>query len=217
MSLIEIRVAALCASALLLGGCPQPKGYIASTTDPVAQQEPAVEAPSQAGSQVEEPVASDPADWPTLSEIPIVRKNVAEGPSVITVETAEIPDRPTKITNQAAAERLFDNSGVTLQWISWERRGPVFVAIDENGIWWLSAQQKGADEGGIRMEGHISEIGADYFLFSGDIKIIGTPDADRFCGANRQWRFAVTQNRKYWRLREFEWCDQLTDYIDIYF
>ena len=24
-------------------------------------------------------------------------------------------------------------------------------------------------------------------------------------------------NRRYWRMREFEWCDRLTDYIDIYF
>jgi hypothetical protein len=39
----------------------------------------------------------------------------------------------------------------------------------------------------------------------------------RRCEQTGEWRFAVTQNRKYWRLRQFEWCDYLTDYIDIYF
>ncbi len=45
----------------------------------------------------------------------------------------------------------------------------------------------------------------------------GTPDAGRRCEANKAWRFAVTQNRPWWRLREFEWSDGLTDYVDIYF
>jgi len=27
----------------------------------------------------------------------------------------------------------------------------------------------------------------------------------------------VTQNRRYWRIRTFEWCDDLTDYVDVYF
>ena len=29
------------------------------------------------------------------------------------------------------------------------------------------------------------------------------------------WVYA--DGRKYWRLRDFDWCDGLTDYIDIYF
>ena len=63
----------------------------------------------------------------------------------------------------------------------------------------------------------MTEIGADYFVFDGTIRIADTPDAGRRCEADKVWHFAVTQNRPYWRLREFEWCDGLTDYIDIYF
>ena len=51
----------------------------------------------------------------------------------------------------------------------------------------------------------------------GRIAIIDTPDPGRQCIRNGPMRFAVTQNRPYWRLREFEWCDGLTDYVDIYF
>lgn len=167
--------------------------------------------------EIEEPVSSGPMDLPALSDIVIVRKNMAEGPSVITVEMDEIPQNPTKINDQAAAERLFDNSGVTLQWIGWEKRGRVFIAIDENGVWWITAEHRGEGGAGLKLEGHISEIGSDYFLYTGEVTVIGTPNPDRFCGDSKQWRFAVTQNRKYWRLREFEWCDGLTDYIDVYF
>jgi hypothetical protein len=46
----------------------------------------------------------------------------------------------------------------------------------------------------------ITEIGDDYFLLNGRITIGDTPDAGRSC----------------YRLREFERCDYLTDYADIY-
>ena len=49
------------------------------------------------------------------------------------------------------------------------------------------------------------------------IRIADAPDPGRMCEATKSWHFAVTQNRRYYRLREFEWCDGLTDYIDIYF
>lgn len=211
------RVLALISGAVMLGGCPPPDGYVASTPAPAAKQEPVTDPPVQAHTEPEEPISSGPMQLPALSDIAIVRKNLAEGPSVITVEMAEIPEMPTKITNQAEAERLFGNSGITLQWIGWEKRGPVLVLVDENDVWWLTAEHRGADGAALKLEGRITEIGPDHFLFDGEITIMGTPDVDRFCDQNKEWRFAVTQNRKYYRLREFEWCDGLTDYIDIYF
>lgn len=152
---------------------------------------------------------------PALRELTLVRSNMAEAPNTLAVEEAQIPTAPTRILDAAAAERLFGNSGVTLQWIGWEERGQVWIAIDEAGNWWLTAEQRG--NGSLKLEGWIAEIGTDYFLLDAEITIWGAPDTDRFCDANKQWRFAITQNRQYWRLREFEWCDRLTDYIDIYF
>jgi len=151
------------------------------------------------------------------SELNVVRSSRDDTPSTITVEKAEVPAQPTRILDDAAAERLFGNSGITLQWIDWEERGPTWVAVTEDGHWMLLGGQGEPAGASLEIEGFITEIGSDYFIFSGTIKMFDTPDQGRFCSATKEWRFAVTQNRKYWRLREFEWCDRLTDYIDIYF
>ena len=94
---------------------------------------------------------------------------------------------------------------------------PVWVAVAQSGHWSLLAGQKDKDGGTLDLEGFITEIGADYFVFQGTVKIIGAPDEERLCNVTKAWRFEVTQNRSYYRLREFEWCDGLTDYIDLYF
>lgn len=142
-------------------------------------------------------------------------------------DTSAAPARPKALPTFApdatvahdseALERLKNNAGVTLQWISWERRGTAWVR-EEGGVVRLTASQTAADgPGRLTLDGLVTEIGADYFIFAGRISIVGTPDANRRCETERSdWRFAVTQNRPYWRLREFEWCDGLTDYIDIY-
>ncbi len=174
-------------------------------------------APEAAAQQSPPPPIEAPNYLPELRELQIVRSNRPEAPSTITVEAAEIPSQPTRILDPEAAEKLFGNSGITLQWIGWEERGQTWVAVDADGHWWFTAMQQGENGQRLRLEGVVTEIGSDYFLYDGTIKISSTPDADRFCDAAKQWRFAITQNRQYWRLREFEWCDRLTDYIDIYF
>ncbi|WP_234029562.1 hypothetical protein [Erythrobacter sp. THAF29] len=124
---------------------------------------------------------------------------------------------PPVITSERDAERLRNLEGATLQWLGWEKRGKVVSYVDQDGVWWLTTELRGKDDAGLKLEGVITEIGKDYFLIHAEITIMGTPDPDRFCDVNKIWRFAVTQNRSYYRLREFEWCDGLTDYIDFYF
>lgn len=124
----------------------------------------------------------------------------------------------TRILDRDAAYRLRNNSGITLQWIDWDTRGDVTVTVGEDGVWRLSGAQGAPDgPGRVSVEGTVTEIGADYFLLDGRVAIADTPDAGRQCSADKLWRFGVTQGREYWRLREFEWCDGLTDYVDIYF
>ncbi|MFM7404093.1 MAG: hypothetical protein ACKO1N_08385 [Erythrobacter sp.] len=119
------------------------------------------------------------------------------------------------------ADRLRGLDGVTLQWISFDRRdnarGDASVTIDEAGVWRLYAMQTGSNAAKMVVDGAITEIGADYFELAGTVTILNTPDEGRTCERNGTWRFAVTQNRKCYRLRQFEWCDYLTDYIDLYF
>lgn len=123
---------------------------------------------------------------------------------------------PTRILDRAAAERLRRNKGLTLQWIDWDRRGTARITVDQRGVWRLRGEQaNGAAR--IILDGVVTEIGQDYFTLDGQIAINDAPDVSRRCLADKTWHFAVTQNRPYWRLREFEWCDALTDYIDIYF
>lgn len=130
------------------------------------------------------------------------------------------PEAPaaTRILSQNAAHRLRNNSGMTLQWITWDRRGDVEVTVDADGAWHLAGSQSAQDgPGRVTVEGVVTEIGADYFLLDGRVAITDTPDPGRRCSEDKVWRFGVTQGRQYWRLREFEWCDGLTDYVDIYF
>lgn len=127
------------------------------------------------------------------------------------------PATPTHILDERSAERLRANKGLTLQWIDWDHRGTATVT-NKDGVWRLHGRQAGANGPGLlALDGVITEIGADYFTFQGKITIADTPDPGRTCSADKTWHFAVTQNRSYYRLREFEWCDGLTDYIDVYF
>jgi hypothetical protein len=68
----------------------------------------------------------------------------------------------------------------------------------------------------VELEGDVLSIDTKHFIFRGRIALIDTPDKDRPCIKDGDSEFAITQSRKYWRMREFEWCDHLTDYIDIY-
>lgn len=132
-------------------------------------------------------------------------------------EQPQTPPGSTRVLDRAAAERLLGASGITLQWISWDYRGSL-SAWQEAGTIRLRGSQDAADgKGRLELDGEVREIGSDYFLFDGRIAIRDTPDRGRRCEADKLWRFAITQNRPYWRLREFEWCDGLTDYVDIYF
>lgn len=123
----------------------------------------------------------------------------------------------TRVLSTNDVARLGTVQGITLQWIGWNERGQVKVRTDENGIWWLKGEQRGDRGARVSVEGHIVEIGEDYFLLDGNVTIAESPNIGRSCSDDKVWRFAVTQNRRYYRLREFEWCDSLTDYIDIYF
>lgn len=124
---------------------------------------------------------------------------------------------PTVVRSETDAQRLLTVQGVTLQWIGWEERGDVRVSRSNDGHWWLTGAQEDESGAGLRLKGFIMEIGEDYFLFDGRIEITDAPSKGRFCDEHKIWRFEATQRRAYYRLREFEWCDGLTDYIDIYF
>lgn len=123
--------------------------------------------------------------------------------------------QPTVVEDAAALQRLRRNSGVTLQWISWDRRGRVQVT-DRSGRVHLSGSQAG-NGGRLELDGDVVSIDRTSFTFQGRIVITDTPDAGRDCVRDGTYEFRITQNRRYWRLQQMEMCDGLTDYVDIYF
>lgn len=126
------------------------------------------------------------------------------------------PDR-TVVNDPAALRRLQRNSGVTLQWISFESeaRGHVRVS-NANGVVHLTGAQRNGDAS-VEIDGDVLRIERDRFFFRGRIDIRNTPDPGRTCAREGEFEFRVTQNRRYWRLQQMEACDGLTDYVDIYF
>ncbi len=139
--------------------------------------------------------------------------------------TAQMPqgDAPTAANpdvipyNQVGLERLLNNQGITLQWIGWDQRGQVRTHMDNGALYITGTQSESGGPGELFVQGKVIEIGSNYFILDGTISISDTPDRGRACEQNKFWHFAITQNRAYYRLREFEWCDGLTDYVDIYF
>ena len=139
-------------------------------------------------------------------------------------EVSNVPPAPantvvnmTEVRNQAALEKLRGNAGLTLQWISWNDRGILDVSQRGAVVHLKGVQLQPGGPGRLEIDGDVVSIDSDSFIFRGRIAILDTPDAGRSCIKNGDSEFAITQNRKYWRMREFEWCDRLTDYIDIYF
>lgn len=124
---------------------------------------------------------------------------------------------PTRVISLDDLNRLAATKGITLQWIDWTARGQVRVLVADDGVWRIIGSQTGPGDAFVGVDGVITEVGPNYFTLTGTVTIENTPDPGRNCKATDNWRFEITQNRKYYRLRQFEWCDGLTDYIDIYF
>ena len=95
-------------------------------------------------------VSSDPIGGP--HPVPI-STNAAD--SVV----APVSEQPTRILSQRDADRLLGNTGLTLQWIGWERRGPVSIAPDDRGVWHVRGAQTGSDGGELEVDGIITERG----------------------------------------------------------
>lgn len=133
------------------------------------------------------------------------------------VEDGPDSQTPTRVLSATDLARIAQPKGITLQWISWDYRGEARVLVNGAGQWFLDARQSGDGDAFVSVNGIITEVGDKYFILKGTISMINTPDPGRRCEAEDSWRFEITQNRQYYRLRRFEWCDGLTDYIDLYF
>jgi hypothetical protein len=141
---------------------------------------------------------------------------------IITNAPAQSPPAPgerTLVNDRAALARLQRNSGITLQWISFESpaRGHVVARMNGGLLHLAGAQRARNGPGQVTLDGDVLRIDARSFTFRGRIVITDAPDRDRNCVRDGTYEFRVTGQRRYWRLQEMTVCDGLTDYVDIYF
>ena len=127
------------------------------------------------------------------------------------------PVKETEVRNQSALEKLRGNAGIAVQWNYDSSRGDLEVTQIGDVVHLKGIQNAVSGKGRLEIDGDVLSIDATHFIFRGRISMIDTPDEGRKCIKDGDSEFAITQNREYWRMREFEWCDGLTDYIDIYF
>jgi hypothetical protein len=136
-------------------------------------------------------------------------------------EARPSPVQRTEILDRAALNRLKRNSGVSLQWISWDRsRGHVRVEDTDGVIRLHGSQQQRNGPGRLEIDGTILRIDGTSFVFQGTVAIRQAPEDRAECLRNGTLHFRVTGTRRYWRLQEMGTCPgavNYTDYVDIYF
>jgi hypothetical protein len=129
------------------------------------------------------------------------------------------PGEHTIVNDRTAMGRLRRNSGLTLQWISFENPGRGHVVAQMNGgLLHLNGYQAARNgTGRVTIDGDVVRINPRSFFFRGSIIITDTPDVGRNCVREGLYEFRATGQRRYWRLQNFEACGGLADYVDIYF
>ncbi len=143
---------------------------------------------------------------PVFAAIALASCTVQDAAPIATPPTPAI-DSQVIPYDKAGLERLLQNKGITLQWIGWNDRGSVLSRMDDGVLYLTGVQDSSTGPGKLLVDGNVIEIGSDYFILDGTIRITDAPDIGRACEKKKLWHFAITQNRKYYRLREFEWCD----------
>jgi hypothetical protein len=141
------------------------------------------------------------------------------GLALLCLPLAAAEAQRTIVNDGAALARLRRNSGITLQWISFESpaRGHVRVSEAAGRIHLTGSQMRRGGAGRLELDGDVVEIGELGFTFRGRIAITDAPDPGRACLRDGTYEFRITGRRRYWRLQQMEQCDGLTDYVDIYF
>lgn len=125
----------------------------------------------------------------------------------------------TVVSDAKAKAMLLGKHKLSLQWISWDYFGTATVS-NAKGVMRLKGEQK-ARRGNdfVKIDGVITSIDAKEFKFDGTIITQISHIAEgKPCERTGEMTFRITGKRKYWRLQEMDNpCDEVTDYVDIYF
>ena len=129
------------------------------------------------------------------------------------------PAPQTIVKDATALHRLQRNSGITLQWIGFvtPQRGRLRAHMEDGVLALTGSQQSPDGSEQLTIDGYVELIDERSFTFVGDIVILNSPTSPRECVRQGRFNFRAAGKRRYWRLQQMQSCDNLTDYVDIYF
>lgn len=141
-----------------------------------------------------------------------------------TAAMAQKPEKayPKAVVNDMAAKRLLLGAHrFSLQWISWDYFGKATVT-ERNGALLINGEQRGRGASSsdyVTMNGVITRVDAKAFTFEGEIVVqVSHNNEGKPCRRTGEMTFRITGNRRYWRLVEMKNpCEDIVDYVDIYF
>lgn len=125
----------------------------------------------------------------------------------------------TVVKDNGAKARLLGPHRLSLQWISWTRFGRA-VVTEKDGVLNISGEQSARGTGDyLKIKGVFTEVDTREIKFKGTIETkVSHINEGKPCKREGEMTFHITQNRRYWRLKEMDNpCDPVTDYVDIYF
>lgn len=124
----------------------------------------------------------------------------------------------TVINSASAKKMLLGKHRFSLQWISWDYFG-IATVTDKKGVLYLKGEQKGrAADDYLTIDGIITQIDEREFTFNGKIVTkVSRINGGEPCPREGEMTFAITKNRRYWRLQDMRNpCEGVLDYVDVF-
>lgn len=124
----------------------------------------------------------------------------------------------TIVKSSKAKKMLMGRHKIALQWISWDFFGRANVT-EKRGVMYLKGRQDGGEKNFVTVDGIITSVSEKEFTFDGKVVTqVSHINGGEPCTREGEMTFRITGKRKYWRLMEMDNpCDQVTDYVDIFF
>lgn len=108
---------------------------------------------------------------------------------------------------------------VSLQWISWEKKGRATITPGTDGWYTIKGNQSNKENDYLKIEGKIKRLSEKELEFEGTVETrVSHNNAGEPCIKKGKLRFFAKGNRTYYRMQDMENCagGNLVDYVDIY-
>jgi len=142
--------------------------------------------------------------------------------SVSLAHAEVIAVKPTEVVDAAAAKKLLGQHGLTLQWITNDKKQKGVAEItNRRGVYRLAGEQRDAKGNFVTVQGRITRIEKlDFFLEGTIVTQVDYLADGKPCPKEGTFRFHIKGARKFWRLQEMDNpCagENHVDYVDVHF